>query len=143
MPMCLKWLFLILLSPSVVFAGSIYKWVDEGGNVHFGDAPPPQALTETLDVKPATQSQGSGIKPKLRPGERQLLLKGDKREKRWRKKRDSATKAWFREQAEREKSCKSSARRMKDIERLDTPYARRERDELLRQRRKLYCFGSQ
>ena len=37
-------------SAGMVFAGDIYKWTDEDGNVHYGDRPTAEASEELLDV---------------------------------------------------------------------------------------------
>ena len=45
--------FLIMLAASsagMAFAGDIYKWTDEDGNVHFGDRPTGEASEEPLAV---------------------------------------------------------------------------------------------
>ena len=45
--------FLIMLAVSsagTVFAGDIYKWTDEDGNVHYGDRPTAEASEEPLAV---------------------------------------------------------------------------------------------
>ncbi len=45
--------FLMMLafsSAGVVFAGDIYKWTDEDGNVHFGDRPTANASAKSLAV---------------------------------------------------------------------------------------------
>ena len=62
-------------------AGSVYKWTDEQGRVHFGDKPPPAATVTQVEVRPATgddRSSGGG----LRPGERARLGEIRKRESR-------------------------------------------------------------
>lgn len=46
---------LLLLLPLLASA-EIYKWVDERGNIHFGDAPPEQAKTQT--ITPHIDKQG-------------------------------------------------------------------------------------
>jgi hypothetical protein len=35
----------------------IYRWVDEKGNVHFGDTPPPDSQLETIEVEPLPSDQ--------------------------------------------------------------------------------------
>lgn len=58
------WILIILLAMAPLHAGQVYKWVDEQGNVHFGDRPHGQAA-ETVRVRPppasalATPNQGS------------------------------------------------------------------------------------
>ena len=59
----LIWLIPVLLSASVT-AGSIHKWVDEDGNVHYGDAPPVTAKTESVRVQSAPSNPGRSL-PRL------------------------------------------------------------------------------
>ncbi len=43
--------FVVMLAVSsagMAFAGDIYKWTDEDGNIHFGDHPTPEASKEPL-----------------------------------------------------------------------------------------------
>ncbi len=53
----------VLLSASVS-AGTIHKWVDEEGNVHYGDAPPVKAKTESVRVQSAPSNPGRAL-PRL------------------------------------------------------------------------------
>ena len=41
-------------------ADSVYRWVDEDGNVHFSDQPPGNTDSEVIDIKP---SQGVDPQP--------------------------------------------------------------------------------
>jgi hypothetical protein len=41
-------------------SGEVYRWVDEKGEVHYGDHPPEQADVETVDIP---ESQTTGIEP--------------------------------------------------------------------------------
>ena len=47
----------LLIIYSLLFAavalGAVYKWVDEEGNVHYGDTPPKGQEKETIDIAPA------------------------------------------------------------------------------------------
>lgn len=43
-------LMLCLVLPFGMAAADIYKWVDENGRVHFGDAPATVQKTETVDL---------------------------------------------------------------------------------------------
>ncbi|MEZ5508290.1 MAG: DUF4124 domain-containing protein [Gammaproteobacteria bacterium] len=52
----MRWLIICSLLWIVTAQAEIYKWVDERGNVHFGDAPPEHVKTET--VTPNTERQG-------------------------------------------------------------------------------------
>jgi hypothetical protein len=61
-------------------AGGIYKWVDEQGEVHFGDQPPLGATVTQKDAWPAAggaTATGSG----LRAGERARLSEIEKQER--------------------------------------------------------------
>jgi hypothetical protein len=45
---------LALLASSAVAESEIYKWVDEEGNVHYSDCPPPPSCdVETIQAEPA------------------------------------------------------------------------------------------
>jgi hypothetical protein len=62
-------------------AGSIYKWTDEQGQVHFGDKPPAGATVTQEEHRPATgddRATGGG----LRPAERAQLSGIEKQENR-------------------------------------------------------------
>lgn len=56
--------FLILLASMSLNAGSIRKWVDEEGNVHYGDSPPATAKTEGVRVQSAPSNPGKAL-PRL------------------------------------------------------------------------------
>jgi len=45
-------------------AGAIKKWVDEDGNVHYGDSPPASAKTENIRVLSAPSNPGKAL-PRL------------------------------------------------------------------------------
>ncbi len=55
---------LIILTSSSLFAGSILKWVDEDGNIHYGDAPPIAVETERVRVLSAPNNPGKAL-PRL------------------------------------------------------------------------------
>jgi hypothetical protein len=57
------YLLLVLFSAST-FAGSIHKWVDENGNVHYGDTPPVQSNTQPVKVSGAPSNTGKSL-PRL------------------------------------------------------------------------------
>ena len=59
-------------------AGSIKKWVDAEGNVHFGDAPPAAQKTEDVDIN-INKGTGGTTAPGLRPDEQLMLDKYEKR----------------------------------------------------------------
>ena len=56
-------IFLTLFISGPLFAGTIQKWIDEEGNVHYGDAPPVSAKTESVRVQSAPSNPGKA-KPK-------------------------------------------------------------------------------
>ncbi|VAW84702.1 hypothetical protein MNBD_GAMMA18-1929 [hydrothermal vent metagenome] len=54
----IKLLLLIgMLLPALAVAGEVYKWVDEEGNVHFGDRPQPNVKAETVKIDKHTPDQ--------------------------------------------------------------------------------------
>lgn len=55
---------LFILTSGSVFAGEILKWVDEDGNIHYGDAPPLSAETERVRVLSAPRNPGKAL-PRL------------------------------------------------------------------------------
>jgi hypothetical protein len=62
-------------------AGSIYRWMDERDQVHFGDTPPVGVQAKPQETRPATgesTATGSG----LRSGERARLGEIEKQESR-------------------------------------------------------------
>lgn len=44
-------------------AGGIKKWVDEDGNVHFGDTPPPTQSARRIQVRDPATGNGSMVRP--------------------------------------------------------------------------------
>lgn len=52
---------LLVLILSLSFAGAsfagMYKWVDEEGNVHYGDCPPDDCKPEQIEAKPAPSQE--------------------------------------------------------------------------------------
>jgi hypothetical protein len=57
-------IYLILVVPTLLHAGAIHKWVDESGNVHYGDAPPTATKTENVNVQSAPSNPGKAL-PRL------------------------------------------------------------------------------
>jgi hypothetical protein len=55
---------LFMLIASSAYADSIYKWVDEDGNTHYGDVPPPSVHTEELRVDVVPGNPGKAL-PRL------------------------------------------------------------------------------
>lgn len=49
---------LMFVAPGAAIASDIYKWVDEDGNVHYGDKPSgAQSERMTIDSRPTNQAQ--------------------------------------------------------------------------------------
>ncbi len=61
-------IFLALLATMPVHAGAIKKWVDEEGNVHYGDAPPVTAKTQDIRVQGAPSNPGKALPRLSSPG---------------------------------------------------------------------------
>lgn len=55
---------LILVVSTSLHAGAIHKWVDENGNVHYGDAPPVTTKSESVSVQSAPSNPGKAL-PRL------------------------------------------------------------------------------
>ena len=51
---------LTLTATDAMAADGVYRWVDENGDVHYGDNPPRQANAEAVDIQP---DASSGLKP--------------------------------------------------------------------------------
>lgn len=49
---------LMLVVSTSLHAGAIHKWVDENGNVHYGDTPPIKVKTENISVQSAPSKPG-------------------------------------------------------------------------------------
>jgi Domain of unknown function (DUF4124) len=58
--LCLLSMLLVVLSAQ---AGSLYRWVDSAGNVHYADQPPPQDVKEVQEKKLAKPASPSGQTP--------------------------------------------------------------------------------
>ena len=63
-------IYLLLMVSTSLSAGSIQKWVDENGNVHYGDAPPLTTKTENVRVQSAPSNPGKAL-PRLNDGNEQ------------------------------------------------------------------------
>ena len=57
-------IYLILVVSTSLHAGAIHKWVDENGNVNYGDAPPVSTKTEDIKVQSAPSNPGKAL-PRL------------------------------------------------------------------------------
>ena len=57
-------IYLLVVFSTSAAAGTIQKWVDEDGNVHYGDAPPVSAKTKEVRVQSAPSDPGKPL-PRL------------------------------------------------------------------------------
>lgn len=57
-------IYLTLIVSTSLSAGTIHKWTDEDGNVHYTDAPPVSAKSETVRVQSAPSNPGKPL-PRL------------------------------------------------------------------------------
>jgi hypothetical protein len=55
---------LILMVSSSLYAGTIHKWVDENGSVHYSDSPPAKTKSENVRVQSAPSNPGKAL-PRL------------------------------------------------------------------------------
>lgn len=59
---CFLCMFMVFAAQSAQ-AGTMYRWVDDAGNVHYTDQPPPQNIKDVQEKKLAAPAQGSGQTP--------------------------------------------------------------------------------
>ena len=57
-------IYLMFLASMTLNAGTIHKWVDEEGNVHYSDAPPISVKTKGVRVQSAPSNPGKAL-PRL------------------------------------------------------------------------------
>ncbi len=69
-------IYLILLTSTSIHAGSIQKWVDEEGNVYYGDSPPASVNTQEVRVVGAPSSPGKAL-PRLNTSDSEETTTGD------------------------------------------------------------------
>lgn len=59
---CFLCMFMVFAAQSAQ-AGSLYRWVDEAGNIHYTDQPPPQGVADAQEKKLLKSAQSSGQTP--------------------------------------------------------------------------------
>jgi hypothetical protein len=57
-------IYLLILTSSPLYAGEILKWVDEDGNIYYGDSPPISVKTEQVRIISAPSNPGKAL-PRL------------------------------------------------------------------------------
>ena len=113
---------LVLGMPSA--AGSVYKWTDEQGQVHFGDKPPAGVTVTQEEVRSATgddMSSGGG----LRPGERARLGEIRKRESRMAAEKRDRNERVAADEKRRTRQIVQDAKRCASYQQKITDYKRR------------------
>lgn len=50
-------LLALMLFPVGTTLAQIYKWVDEDGNVHYGDCPPPECKSKQIETAPGPSEE--------------------------------------------------------------------------------------
>ena len=73
------WIIGVLIIANPATAGSIKKWIDAEGNVHFGDAPPAARSAEEVELSPGYKGEDTDNAGGLRPGERLMLEQYERR----------------------------------------------------------------
>ena len=68
-------IYLVLTASMSVQAGAIKKWVDEEGNVYYGDSPPLSVKTENVRVLSAPSNPGKAL-PRLGNNENEQATTG-------------------------------------------------------------------
>lgn len=69
-------IYLMLLVSMPLTAGTIHKWVDEQGNVHYGDAPPISVKSEGVRVQSAPSNPGKALPRLSSPDSTQTTASG-------------------------------------------------------------------
>ena len=69
-------IYLILAISTSLTAGSIQKWTDENGNVHYGDVPPVKTRSENVRVQSAPSNPGKAL-PRLNSSDDSDQAAGD------------------------------------------------------------------
>jgi hypothetical protein len=57
-------IYLLLMVSTSLSAGTIHKWIDENGSVHYGDAPPVSVKSEDIRVQSKPSNTGKAL-PRL------------------------------------------------------------------------------
>jgi hypothetical protein len=105
-------------------AGSIYRWTDVQGQVHFGDKPPIGVQAKQEEATPSTgndPSAGSG----LRTGERARLGKIEKRESREEAEKNARDRRAAADEKRRERQAGQDANRCASYQQKISEYKRR------------------
>ena len=107
-------LIALIFAASSSHAGSIQKWVDENGNVHYGDSPPVSIKTQKINVTRPPSNPG---KPLPRLGD----LNKDKKAENDAAGQDSANpqQATQNNEEEKAKACQTARNNLEIIDRSE------------------------
>ncbi|WP_127474729.1 DUF4124 domain-containing protein [Sulfurivermis fontis] len=90
----------VCLAPA--FAAGVYKWVDEQGQVHFGERPPARAQAQELQLKVLPAAPAATPTEAERRDNEQRLLRAFEEERELKKAQEEQSR---KEQAQRERNC--------------------------------------
>lgn len=104
---------LLLLLASSVQAGKVYRWVDEDGNVHFGDRPAREDAAQAVPVRPAQVPTAAPESAAQRREKTDKLLRAWETERRIKAEQEAKVEN---ERLERSKRCNKARNELRDIE---------------------------
>ncbi len=116
----MKKMFWILLLSTFATAATaeVYRWVDEQGNVHFGDKPPASEAVDEVKIRKApTPVPGSDPASRLEAQQKLLNAMREERILKQEAEREAAQ-----QQAERQQKCQRARNELLDYERSSAIY---------------------
>lgn len=84
---------IILLLPLQPAAAAVYKWVDDQGNVHYTQIPPPERKAQALSLPPPPPEDGAGSGEMLKEEMEAFNERQQAREKRAQERRQAEDEA--------------------------------------------------
>lgn len=112
-----RFMMIVVLMAALPASAELYRWVDDKGQVHFGDRPPANGQADALEM-PKTVSTMPAL-DESRQRLQQDWLAG--REEERRKKQEEAAKR-AQEEEKRVEQCRLLAGRLRDMERTGRYY---------------------
>jgi Domain of unknown function (DUF4124) len=107
--------FIVAVTALPLIAGEIHKWVDENGNVHYSDQPPPTKNSSTLRGAPRTsattpadgnkEDTSAAAKKPLTPAEQEMEFKKRRSEQ---AEKEAKAEKENQEAKERERNCETA-----------------------------------
>ena len=111
---------LVTLQGSSTYAATVYRWLNNQGQVHFGDHPPGNAISTDRLPQQELPRKKTGT-DNLRPAEKALLLQMEKRSQQQAKHSRARKLKSDRKHAEQLKRCKLNREKLHDA-RKNTAY---------------------